>query len=342
VSWVRLGFERPELLVLAPVSAIILALAVGAQWRRLGRLVQDLSTSSYGRLLPVQPGRRPNARLLSLTVAGLAVGFAAAGPTWLTIEPEAQPPVDVALAVDLSLSMSATDAAPSRIGRAREVITRLSGDLPSIRFSLVAFAGWPYTVLPPTDDHLVLDYFARSLDVGLVPPAGRGTSLAEALEHARYTLEARPSEGAIQVVLLLSDGGGEEAALVTDAAAGLADAGFQLWVGALGSAAETPLVLDGVPLLDGAGRQVLSSLNEALLREAAEAGRGSFVNVTSEDGLESLVASLRELSGDREGPPPRPVDAAFFLVLLAIPLFLWESVADLGRSRASRAGRSIS
>jgi hypothetical protein len=88
-----------------------------------------------------------------------------------------------------------------------------------------------------------------------------------------------------------------------------------------------------VPLVDEGGAPVASSLNEPLLREVAEAGGGRYVDVTSEDGLESLVAGLRELSGDRDEPPPPPIDAAFLLVLLAIPLFLWEAVLDVGRSR---------
>jgi hypothetical protein len=138
------------------------------------------------------------------------------------------------------------------------------------------------------------------------------------------------------VVLLLTDGGVDDAEPALEAAAGLEKANFEVWVAALGTDSGTPLVLDGAPLLDRDGQQVVPTLNETLLRDIADVGGGRFENVTDDDGLEALVAELRDLSGDREGPPPTPVDAAFLLVLLAIPLFLWEGVVDLGRSRPRR------
>jgi Ca-activated chloride channel family protein len=328
-------FQRPELLVLAPLTAILLALALGAHWRRLNRLVQGYSAPAVGRLLPVRAGRFPTVRLLCLAVGGTAIGLAAAGPEWTLPEPEQpQPPLDVAIAVDLSLSMSAADAAPSRMGRAREVIARLSEELPSVRFSLVVFAGWPYMLLPPTDDHAVLEYFARSLDVELVARLDRGTSLGDALELARYTLDARARPDALRRVLLLSDGGAEEGDPVVEAARSLASEGVEVWVGALGSEAGTPLFLDGAPLVDG-GAPVVAALNESLLRQVADAGAGRYVNVTSQDGLASLVEGLRALSGDTEGPPPPPLDAAHLLIILAIPLFLWETAADRCQARSA-------
>jgi Ca-activated chloride channel family protein len=332
VSFV-LGLDRPDLLVLGPLTALLLAFALGWQWQRLNRLMAGYSPVALGRLLPPRLGRFPSVRLVCLVVGGLAIGLGAAGPAWVMPEPEALPPLDVALAVDLSPSMSAADAAPSRIERARDVVARLSEDLPSIRFSLVAVSGWSYTLLPPTDDPALVRYFAQSLDPGLVPPADRGTALAYGLEHAQNLLETRPSPQGRQLVLMVSDGETHAADTVVAASTVLREAGLEVWVAALGSDGGTPLFLDGVPLVDEGGAPVVSSLNESLLREVAEAGGGRYVDVTTEDGLASLVASLRELSGDRDDPPPPPIDAAFLLVLLAIPLFLWEAVLDMGRAR---------
>jgi Ca-activated chloride channel family protein len=332
VSFV-LDLERPDLLVLGPLTALLLAFSLGSQWQRLNRLMEGYSSVALGRLLPPRLGRFPSVRLVCLVVGGLAIGLGAAGPAWMVPEPEALPPLDVAIAVDISPSMSATDATPTRIERARVVVERLSQDLPSVRFSLVAASGWSYALLPPTDDPALARYFAQSLDVGLVPPADRGTALAYGLEQAAYAIEARPSPQGRRLVLLISDGETHAADTVVAASAALRETGLEVWVAALGSDGDTPLFLDGVPLTDEGGAPVVSSLNESLLREVADAGGGRYVDVTTDDGLESLVAGLRELSGDRDDPPPPPIDAAFLLVLLAIPLFLWEAVLDLGRSR---------
>ena len=324
-------FERPDLLVLGPLAALLFAIALGSHWRRLRRLAQGYRLPALERLLPSRPGRFPTARLLCVIGAGLAIGLAAAGPAWIVPGPdEPLPPLDVAIAVDLSLSMSATDAAPSRIGRAREVIARLSEDLPSVRFSLVAFAGWPYTVLLPTDDPALVRYFAQSLDVELVQPQDRGTALGDALELAGYTIEARPTPDSRKAVLLLSDGDAPETDDGVAIASELAAAGIEVWVGALGADEGVPLMVEGASLLNG-GQPFVAVRDERFLGEVSEAGNGRYFDITDEAGIESLVSSLRELSGDTEEPPPPPVDAAFLLVVLAIPLLLWEAAADAGR-----------
>jgi hypothetical protein len=84
-------------------------------------------------------------------------------------------------------------------------------------------------------------------------------------------------------------------------------------------------------LLNG-GQPVVAARDERYLRQVSEAGNGRYFDITDEDGIESLVSDLRDVSGDTEEPPPPPVDAAFLLVLAAIPLLLWDAVADAGRS----------
>lgn len=324
-------FERPDLLPLAPLAALLFALALGSHWRRLRQLVAGLDLPVLRRLLPKEAGRFPTVRLVGLVASGLAIGLAAAGPRWgVPGNGEDSIPLDLAIVVDLSLSMSATDVAPSRVVRAREVIARLTEELPSARLSLVSFAGWPYPLLPPTDDLNVVRYFAQSLAVELVQPRDRGSSLAEALLLARSTLEARPRADARQAVLLLSDGDARDGDQAVAEAAALAGDGFEVWAGAIGSEAGSSLFLEGAPVLDQ-GAPVVARLNEVLLRELADAGRGQYENVSDEAGLDRLATELSALSGDDGDAGSPPVDAAFLLVLLAVPLLLWEGAADAGR-----------
>ncbi|MGE0160489.1 MAG: VWA domain-containing protein [Gemmatimonadales bacterium] len=332
MMFASVGFQRPDLLVLAPLAALLFAVALGSQWRRLRRLADAYRLPALQRLWPERLGRFPTVRLLCSIGAGLALGVAAAGPTWtVPASGEPLPPLDMAIAVDLSLSMSATDAAPTRIARARALIARLSEELPSVRFSLVAFAGWPYTILPPTDDPALLRYFAQSLDVSLIQPQDRGTALGDALALAGYTLEARPTPDARKAVLVLTDGDATQTDNAVAVASELSDAGIEVWVGALGSDVGSPLLVDGAPVLEG-GRPVVAARDEPLLREVSRVTSGRYFDVNDEAGAEALISSLREVSGDTEDPPPPPVDAAFLLVLAAIPLLLWEAAADAGRT----------
>ena len=285
------------------------------------------------RLLPSGLDRFPTARLLYLVGAGALIGLAAAGPLWIDPEPPEPPqPLDLAIAVDLSLSMTAQDAPPSRIERARETIHRLTEDIPSARFSLVVFAGWPYTLVPPTDDPGVVTYFAESLRPDVVQERDRGNSMGDALEVAIRTLESRPSPESRQAILLITDGDvyGEEEDLVR-AASDASGGGFEVWVGGLGTEEGAPLSLEGEGFRDSAGRTVQSGQDVELLRAMADAGRGSYEDITTDDGLESLVEGLRDLSGEDTEGPAEPFDATSLLALLAVPLLLWEGAVDAGR-----------
>ncbi len=333
-------FERPELLALAPLAAILFAFTVGAYWRRLRRLATAYELTALRRLLPTSPGRFPTRRFLCLVGAGALLGLAAAGPVlWDPEPPEAVPPLDVAIAVDLSLSMNAAaetgnaGQTRSRIERAREAIDRLAEELPSVRFTLVVFAGWPYMLVPPTDDPDVIRYFVDSLQPEVVQEGDRGNSLGSTLELAGRALETRPSEDGRQAILVISDGDVyEDEDVLVRAAADAAARGVEVWIAGLGSEAGSPISIAGEPVLDPVGRPVSTSQNADLLSAMAEAGQGRYQDITEDEGLDSLVDDLRDLSGDSREGPAEPFDTTALFALLAIPLLLWEGVVDARRA----------
>jgi Ca-activated chloride channel family protein len=326
-------FERPELLALAPLAAILFAFTVGAHWRRLRKLATAYEVTALRRLLPTSPGRFPTRRFLCLVGAGALLGLAAAGPVlWDPEPPEPVPPLDIAIAVDLSLSMNAAGETGSRIERAREAIDRLTEELPSVRFSLVVFAGWPYVLVPPTDDPDVIRYFVDSLQPEVVEELDRGNSLGSTLEFAGSTLETRPSEDGRQAILVISDGDVyEDEDLLVRAAADAAARGFEVWIAGVGSEEASPMSIAGEPVLDAVGRAVRTSQNADLLSAMAAAGQGRYQDITQDEGLDSLVDDLRELSGDSREGPAEPFDTTALFALLAIPLLLWEGVVDARR-----------
>lgn len=326
-------FERPEFLALAPLAAILFAFTVGAHWRRLRRLATAYEPTALRRLLPTSTGRFPTQRFLCLVGAGALLGLAAAGPVlWDPEPPEPVPPLDVAIAVDLSLSMNAGGEAGSRIERAREAIERLTEELPSVRFSLVVFAGWPYMLVPPTDDPDVIRYFVDSLQPEVVPEGDRGNSLGSTLELAGRALGSRPSEDGRQAILVISDGDVyEDEDVLVRAAADAAGRGFEVWIAGVGSEEGSPISIAGEPVLDAAGRAVRSSQNADLLSAMAEAGQGRYEDISEDGGLDSLIDDLRDLSGDSREGPAEPFDTTALFALLAIPLLLWEGVVDARR-----------
>src|SRR5258708_7065960 len=61
--------------------------------------------------------------------------------------------VDIVLAVDSSLSMSADDLSPSRLGAAKEIAKAFLKGRVSDRIGLVTFGGAPLLMCPPTTDY---------------------------------------------------------------------------------------------------------------------------------------------------------------------------------------------
>lgn len=331
-------FVRPEFVMLAPLVVLLLGLTLMGQWRRLKSLTKFYSSSAaLERLVPVSLSRFPLARLLFLVSAGLTVALAIAEPVFfISDDTDTAAPLDIAVAVDVSLSMNASDTDPTRIQRAQEVIAQLTEELPSARVLLVVFAGWPYTLVPPTDDPAVVRYFAQSLQADLLEGRDQGTSLSTTLVHAQEALNARPRPGSKQAILVLSDGDvHEDSREIMSVVTNISSAGVQIWSAGIGTGRGTELMSGNAPVIDAGGRPVRATLNESLLRSVAEAGGGQYEDVTEDGGLNTLLSELRTLSGEIEQRDTNSTKMSFWLTLLAIPLMLFEAALDAGKWRWS-------
>jgi Ca-activated chloride channel family protein len=331
-------FARPGLLPWVLPLLALLAVTVFGQWRRRRALGEAFGGPAAARRLTSRDlFRFPVGRLACLAAAGLAIGLAAAGVALGSgITFDSSRPVDLVVAIDVSVSMRADDVEPSRIERAKEVVSRLSETMPRERIGLVVFADWPYTLVPLTDDHGVHEFFIESLSVDLLGNRDQGTSLVAAVTHARELLEAQPRVDAERVILLLSDGESQEdEQSVVDSVALVAADGIRIWAAGLGTEAGAELIRpgsQGAPLLDDDGIPVITGLNESLLRRISDVGRGEFVDVSGESGLRNLLGRLRRAQDEGDGP----MSLMFWLTLLALSLVLWEGVMDAGERTWSK------
>lgn len=335
-------FERPELLALAPLLALVLALGVAAQWRRGLRLMDAFGGRAPSMRLASRDLRRfPTSRLISLVVVSIALTVAAAGPDGAVAPTQDERvPIDLVIALDISRSMAAEDVGVSRLRRATEVVARLTETLPGERVGVTVFAGWPYTLVPLTDDPNVIRFFMESLSPDLLLERDQGTSLGAAVMRARSTLEARRRPDAEPVILLLTDGDAfDDEASILDSVSVAASEGVRLWTAGVGTAAGAPLSEPGSrnPLLNEDGAPVVVRLNEPLLRRIAEAGGGSYHDVSDERGLGALLDDLTGVARNT-GSKDKELRWAFWLTLFGLPLLLWEGAADSGRPRARGQG----
>ncbi|UFS69552.1 VWA domain-containing protein [Geomonas sp. RF6] len=199
--------------------------------------------------------------------------------------------IDIVIALDVSRSMGADDAVPTRLAAAKEAVADLVAGLIGDRIGLIAFAGSAFTVCPLTSDYALFNSVLSDAGPGTIPLGG--TSLAAALEEAARAFP--PREGGGRVLVVISDGedhGPDPAA----AAARLRQEGILICPVAVGSL-QGGLIPEekGTFHKDRRGMVVKSRLEPASLQRIAAAGGGKVVEL--EKGARQLAALYRtELS----------------------------------------------
>ena len=196
--WVHryVSFGRPEFFWL------LLGVTVVIPWIIRGR---GLRARAWREL--AQRGRAPGLRSLSILTAAVLLVVAMARPHF---GPVAGPPLppghDVVLQIDVSRSMGAEDAVPSRLAVAIEaassLVDALAGD-PANRASIVAFAGRGVVRYPLTENLGAVKNVLRRLQPGAVQPGG--TNLGAGLDAAIEALgQEEHAEG--RAIVIFSDG----------------------------------------------------------------------------------------------------------------------------------------
>lgn len=111
--------------------------------------------------------------------------------------------VDILFMVDVSLSMNAVDASPTRLGRFKELLLPLLPELHGNRLGILVFAGSPFLYCPLTTDIYTFADFLRGLDVDIV--GDKGSEIGSAFDKAGKILN---TEKVLRnrILVIVSDG----------------------------------------------------------------------------------------------------------------------------------------
>jgi len=289
-------FDAPIVVLLAPIVGA--AVWAAAAWARRSRVRRAAAWSEATANIARRAGK------LGAPALGLAAALAAvalSGPRWgeerIVTETRG---LNLVLAIDISRSMLAEDAKPSRLGRALREARRLVQDLDGDRLGLSAFAGTSYILSPLSVDGSALTLYLDALDPDIASEGG--TSLAPALAQGIDLLHASP-EIADRVLVVFTDGEAHDSLeQAVQEARRLAALGIHLILVAEGGRQPTkiPVRDDRGTFVswqqDESGNPILTSRREDVLGAVADAAQGTIVAAELPDqagAVRDLVASYK-------------------------------------------------
>ena len=352
---IPLGENVPPLVLDTPWYLILaVALPLGVWWllrqralQRARRLANFAEATALGRLVPPRD-ESESRRTWRLVTAAALLGLAMTGPRWgLARGPVSSRGIDMAIALDASLSMMAPDEKPNRLERMKQEVRRLRAMSQADRVALIAFAGRSYILTPLTADDGALELFLENLDPSVVGQAG--SSLSKALRQGTELLLA--SDGsADRALVLMTDG--ESFDSVEDVETAAREAGAKgisvVTVGFGTTQGSTIPVRDGSVVsnkTDDEGNVVVTRYAPALLEKAATAAGGTFIPAEASDKASRIRGALRSLRTARRSIDTREDHVPRFLWLLVPALLLlawdtWRLVAPT-RAAAKRAAGDV-
>lgn len=255
IGWffIQAGRKRGELLakILAP------------------RLQQQLA----GRVSPLKRNLRMGFLLMSLALIIIALAQPRFGYAQREIKSHGR---DVIIGIDTSRSMLATDAVPTRLGRAKLISQDLLNLLKGDRVGLIAFAGTAFLQAPLTLDKGAVLTSIQDLDTNTIPKGG--TDIAAAIRMAIAAFGK--GEGSSRILVLMTDGEDLEASAV-EAAKEAGALGIKIFTIGFGSATGSliPIKTESGQndfVRDEQGNPVNSKMDEARLTEITKATGGFY------------------------------------------------------------------
>ena len=315
------NFEHNEyLLALAAVPLLLLIFMLAIIRKK--RIAKKLGDPALVKELTRQyhPGK------FSLKFVLLLFGFIAAIVAFANIrsadanEQVKRNGIDVMIALDVSNSMLAQDITPTRLDRAKQVITRIIDKLGDDRVGLVIFAGKAYLQMPLTADHGSAKLYLSSASPQSVPT--QGTVIGEALKMCYLTFNNADKK--YKSVLLFSDGEDHDEGAIELATKMAADGVVihTVGVGSLeGSSINDPET--GGLKKDMAGNIIVTKLNETPLQKIASVANGQYQLFSTTDKVVSGIVSQLKTMDQRNVQDESLLNyKSFFQYFLALALLL--------------------
>ncbi len=215
--------------------------------------------------------------------------------------------IDIIIALDVSMSMYATDFEPNRLDAAKEVATEFINGRNGDKIGLVQYAGEAFTSCPLTLDYPILikqlsKADGMQMDPGTAIGTGLGTSVVQLRNNALKS----------KVIILLTDGSNNSGDISPEDAALLAkEKGICVYTIGIGSNGMAP-----TPVITPTGmiyQNMPVEIDEQTLTQIATITGGTYFRASDKKGLKKIYEEI-ELMEKRKithkviqaDPPPTP------------------------------------
>ena len=327
-------FAEPRylmLLLLIPVFFVIQALVLKFRAKRLRRFGDQALVE---KLMPSYSKAKVWLRLSLFVIAFMFFILGISRPQMGAILKEHKTRgAEVMVVLDVSNSMLAQDYSPNRLERAKLAISRMVDKLRDDRIGLIVFAGNSFVQLPITTDYVSAKMFLSSISTESVPI--QGTAMGEAISTALRSFSAQSDKS--RAIIVITDGENHEDDPVA-AARQAAELGVRVFTIGVGSPQGTMIPMgDGQYLEDREGNPVVTRLDDKVLQEVAEAGKGLYVHAGNREfGLDPVIEEISRMDDEEYNSIVFEEYDELYMYFLAVAFFFLVLEMLIGDRRSKR------
>lgn len=327
-------FAEPKylmLLLLIPVFFVIQALVLKFRAKRIRRFGDQTLVE---KLMPSYSKAKVWLRLSLFAIAFLFFILGISRPQMGAILKEHKTRgAEVMVVLDVSNSMLAQDYSPNRLERAKLAISRMVDKLRDDRIGLIVFAGNSFVQLPITTDYVSAKMFLSSISTESVPI--QGTAMGEAISTALRSFSAQSDKS--RAIIVITDGENHEDDPVA-AARQAAELGVRVFTIGVGSPQGTMIPMgDGQYLEDREGNPVVTRLDDKVLQDVAEAGKGLYVHAGNREfGLDPIIEEISRMDDEEYNSIVFEEYDELYMYFLAVAFFFLVLEMLIGDRRSKR------
>lgn len=291
-------FGEPLYLYLLLLIPLLVAGHYLTNYLRIKRLKRYGDMELLKALMPDVSKYRPEVKFWLMAGALALLIVTLARPQFGTkVDTRKRQGIEAIIAMDISNSMLAQDVTPSRLDKAKMLVSSIVDQMTDDKIGLIVYAGEAYTQLPITSDYVSAKMFLETISPSLITT--QGTDIKQAIDLAMKSFT--PNQDVSKAIFVITDGEDNEGGAV-EMAREAAKHGVKVYVLGIGLPEGAPIPMPGASgyMLDQSGNTVISKLNEQMCREIAEAGQGAYIYVDNSSSAQTALSGYVDKLAKKE------------------------------------------